>query len=96
MIMYEISDLLYLKVAKHLSDAIGKKEFYSGVVALVDGDVECRLCCTLIVSRSAENGPEDRVRITRLSPVWWEFNTMKGGVVIDNDFSFRTMLTYFY
>ena len=55
MIMYEISDLLYLKVAKHLSDAIGEKEFYSGVVALVDGDVECRLCCTLIVSRSAEN-----------------------------------------
>jgi len=94
--MYEISDLLYLEIAKRLSQAIGSKSFYSGVISLWEGDVECRLCCTLVVSRSERCEPDGLRRITRLSPVWWELNTAINGEVINNDFSFGTMLTYFY
>ena len=93
--MYEISNALYLRIAEHLSDAIGRKDFYSGSLSLVDGNVECRLCCTLIVSRNKVCEGECP-RITRLAPVWWELKTTMDGEVIDNDFSFGTMLTYFY
>ena len=93
--MYEISDALYLRIAEHLSDAIGRKDFFSGSVPLVDGNVECRLCCTLVVSRSREC-VDEYPRITRLTPVWWELKTTIEGEVVDNDFSFGTMLTYFY
>lgn len=94
--MYKISDALYLRIAEHLSDAIGRKSFFSGCVPLMDGDVECRLCCTLIVSRSAEGVEGEYPRITRLVPVWWELKTTMAGEFIDNDFSFGEMLTYFY
>ena len=95
-IMYEITDLLYLKIAEHLADVIGSKSFYSGVVTLQDGDVECRLCSAIIVSRTQEGSGSTPPRITRLSPVWWELKTSIDGKPLDNDFSFATMLTYFY
>lgn len=94
--MYEVSDALYLRIAEHLSDAIGRKSFFSGCVLLMDGDVECRLCCTLIVSRSKEVAGGEYPRITRLMPVWWELKTTMAGEAIANDFSFGEMLTYFY
>lgn len=94
--MYEVSDALYLRIAEHLSDAIGRKSFFSGCVPITEGDVECSLCCTLIVSRSKEVVGGEYPRITRLMPVWWELKTTMAGEVIDNDFSFGEMLTYFY
>ena len=95
--MYEITSLLYLKVAEALGDAIGNKDFFSGSVTVSDSNVDCRLVCTLVVSR--ESVSEDMgsgTRIIRLSPVWWEFHTSEGAELFDNDFSFSTMLTYFY
>ena len=92
--MYEISNSLYLEIAERLADAIRSKSFFSGVVTLYEGDVECRLCCTLIISRSNENEPGGVERITSIVPVWWELKTDVFGEVICNDFSFNTMLTY--
>lgn len=94
--MYEVSDALYLRIAEHLSDAIGRKSFFSGCVPITAGDVECSLCCTLIVSRCKEVAGGEYPRITRLMPVWWELKTTMAGEVFDNDFSFGEMLTYFY
>lgn len=94
--MYEISSSLYLEIAERLADAIRSKGFFSGIVTLYDGDVECRLCCTLIISRSSENEPSGAERITSIVPVWWELKTMINDVSICNDFSFNTMLTYFF
>ncbi|MBO7189818.1 MAG: hypothetical protein J6U93_03000 [Alistipes sp.] len=93
--MYEISSSLYLEVAERLAEAIRSKCFFSGVVTLHDGDVECRLCCTLIISRSNENEPSGVERITSIVPVWWDFKTEVFGESVCNDFSFKTMLTYF-
>ena len=92
--MYEISSSLYLEIAERLADAIRSKSFFSGVVTLYDGDVECRLCCTLFISRSNENEPSGVERITSMVPVWWELKSSLFGEPIDNDFSFKTMLTY--
>lgn len=92
--MYEISSSLYLEIAERLADAIRSKSFFSGVVTLHDGDVECRLCCTLIISRSNDNEPSGTMRITSIVPVWWELKTAINGEPISNDFSFKTMLTY--
>ena len=94
--MYEISNSLYLEMAERLADAIRSKSFFSGVVTLHDGDVECRLCCTLIISRSNENDPSGAERITSIVPVWWELKTAINDEPIFNDFSFNTMLTYFF
>ena len=94
--MYEISSSLYLEIAERLAGAIRSKSFFSGVVTLYDGDVECRLCCTLIISRSGENEPSGVERITSLVPVWWELKTAINGEPLCNDFSFNTMLTYFF
>lgn len=94
--MYEISSSLYLEIAERLADAIRSKSFFSGVVTLHDEDVEHRLCCTLIISRSSENEPSGVERITSIVPVWWELKSEINGEPICNDFSFKTMLTYFF
>ena len=94
--MYEISSSLYLEIAERLADAIRSKSFFSGVVTLYDGDVEHRLCCTLIISRSNENEPSGAERITSIVPVWWELKSSINGEPICNDFSFKTMLTYLF
>lgn len=94
--MYEISSSMYLEIAERLAEAVRSKSFFSGVVTLYDEDVECRLCCTLIISRSNENEPSGAERITSIVPVWWELNTTIGGESVCNDFCFKTMLTYFF
>ncbi|MBO5832180.1 MAG: hypothetical protein J6Q95_02690 [Alistipes sp.] len=91
--MYEFSNDVYVEVAERLMEAIGGRNFFSGVVTHYDGDVCCRLRTTVIVSRrslpsvDAPSSPEVVVK-----PVWWEMSTAEGGVEMDNDFSFGEML----
>lgn len=88
--MYTISHQLYLDVGERLMDAIGRKEYYSGVVVSYAEEVECRLVCTLIVEREAKASEGHRLpEIARLIPVWWECHTYRGDEKILNDFSFR-------
>lgn len=93
--MYGIATNLYLEIADRLVDAIGSKEFFSGVVSYTFGDVECRLVCTLIIHR-AERAENDASypRITEIVPVWWEFSTVDGSVQLLNDFSFGELKSY--
>lgn len=86
--MYETTPPIYLKIAELLFEQIGTRDFYSGGVSLNDGDIECRLICTLVVERDRQNNN----RITALLPVWWEFKTMAGGGELCNDFSWGEML----
>lgn len=90
--MYTISHQLYLDVGERLMDAIGRKEYFSGVVTSYNEDVECRLVCTLIVEREANASEGHRLpRISRLIPVWWECHTYQGEEEILNDFSFQEL-----
>ncbi len=90
--MYAISHQLYLELASRLMSAIGSREFFSGSVSCINGDVECKLICTLIVHRSTPNNSEHcGLQITKLIPIWWEFHTVVGNEEIMNDFSFREL-----
>lgn len=88
--MYIISHQLYLEIGEKLMEAIGRKGFYSGEVAVWHNDVECRLSCTLFAERAKEAEEGNRLpRIVRLTPVWWECHTFRSGEEILNGFSFR-------
>ena len=92
--MYEVSHQLYLELAERLVAAIGRKEFFSGSVSCIAGDVELRLVCTLIVQRSkTQNLERTTTEITGVVPVWWECHTTEGSEEIMNDFSFRELLS---
>ena len=89
--MYETTHSIYLKVGTLLMEQIGTCDFFSGSVTLYDGDVECCLLTTLIVSRDSGDGG-----IESLHPVWWEFTTTLDGESLCNDFSFDEMLRAVY
>jgi hypothetical protein len=90
--MYAISHQLYVEFAERLAGAIGSKEFFSGGVSCISGDVECRLICTLMVHHDMSSDKEHPgIQITRLIPIWWEFHTVVGGEEIMNDFSFSEL-----
>jgi hypothetical protein len=89
--MYETTPSIYLKVGTMLMEQIGTRDFFSGSVELCDGDVECRLLTTLVVSRDSDDDG-----IVSLHPVWWEFTTTLYGEELCNDFSFNEMLKNVY
>lgn len=89
--MYEISERLYANIAEELILAVGAKDFFSGSVVVDDGDVECRLVTTLVVSHDSV----DRA-VTAMLPVWWECYTTIGEYEICNDFSFCTLCEYIF
>lgn len=91
-IMYEITSSIYLELAERLVAAISDREFFSGAIVAYDGDICCRLVCTVVVSREREllDGSMRRV-IKRIVPVWWELKTTVGEEVVDNDFSFEEL-----
>ncbi len=88
--MYEITPTLYLELAESLFGQIGSRDFFSGAVTVNDGDIECRLICTVVVYRDRRNPHH----ITSLSPVWWELRTTEGEEIMNNDFSFGEMMQY--
>ena len=91
--MYSISNHIYRDLGDSLIAAIGAKEFFSGSVYVVDGDVECRLICTLIIERRREpNGEERCGAITSIRAVWWECRTTIAQEELYNDFSFSELL----
>ena len=86
--MYTISHQLYLEISERLISAIGSREFYSGSVSCVCGDVDCKLTCTLIVSHTTNDDTEQKAtKISKIVPIWWEFHTVIGSQEIINDFS---------
>lgn len=88
--MYNISPQLYLKIADMLMAAIGSKEFFSGRVAITEGDAECTLICTLIIEHDDEPTEGHYFNaISALTPIWWEFHTIVDGEELINNFSFR-------
>ena len=92
--MYTISDQLYVEVAERLWGAIGTRDYFSGSVTFTSEDVECKLLCTLFISRGRDSESEGRLgEICKITPVWWEFHTTIGSEELLNDFSFKTMLS---
>lgn len=89
---YSVPSELYREVALRLSEAIGSGGYFSGTLAFVWGEAECRLTASVIVYRQRISAPDGQADvISRLVPVWWEFHTAFDGVEQLNDFSFEEL-----
>lgn len=87
--MYSVSSELYQEVARHLADAIGAKNYFSGTLAFPFGALDCRLTASVIVYRERMQQPDGELdRIAELVPVWWEFHTFGDEGEELNDFAF--------
>lgn len=86
--MYYTTSSIYRELATALVEAIGYREFFNGSVVVMDGEVECRLVCTVVVHHSSTIP----TTIEGIVPVWWELKTTNCGGPIDNDFSFGEMM----
>lgn len=87
--MYIITSEVYDRLAARLRDAIGESCYFSGSVAVVDGDTECRLTASLIVYRERTASVEDPAEcISDIVPVWWESHTTCGAEEMLDDCDF--------
>lgn len=90
--MYTVSSKLYEEIVARLCESIGRGGYYSGSIAVVDGDVDCRLTTSAVVVRCHTPLPEgDCDYVGDLIPVWWEFTTSRCGEELLNDFSFNAL-----
>lgn len=93
--MYSVSPELYHQAAHRLSAAIGCENYFSGSVAFLFGDTECRLTVSVIVYRRRLSLPEGVTdSVCDLVPVWWEFHTTTEEGEVPNDFSFTELKGY--
>jgi len=93
--MYEISQDLYLTVARMLCDAIGGDNYFSGSIGGTCADTEWRLTASLVIYRDKERAPDgDILAIKDIVPVWYEFHTFGSGTETLNDFDFRDLLQH--
>ena len=86
--MYETTTEIYHELVSLLMERIGTRDFFSGSIICYDGDIECRLICTVVVYHDKHNP----CRIVSVAPVWWEMHTTHGVEELDNDFSFTEMI----
>ena len=87
--MYALQPEIYQDLAAAVAQSLSNIYYFNGSVAVVDGDAECRLTATLIISRrrvGAFSGETDS--ITDIVPVWWDCRTTVDGEEVDNDFDF--------
>ena len=71
-----ISSQLYGEVLNRLTDEIGARGYFSGVLEFNFDELFCRLVVSCFVYRRAITMPEGPTEaITDLVPVWWEFHT---------------------
>lgn len=96
--MYTISTQLYRLAARRILDVIADRNYFSGSIAFVYGDIECRFTASLIIRHTRRELPEGVFEaVSEVVPVWWEFHTSCGGTgEILNDFSFAELAGYLY
>lgn len=87
-----ISSQLYGEVLNRLTDEIGARGYFSGVLEFNFDELFCRLVVSCFVYRRAITMPEGPMEaITDLVPVWWEFHTFDAEGERLNDFSFSEL-----
>ena len=87
-----ISSQLYGEVLNRLTDEIGARGYFSGVLEFNVDELFCRLVVSCFVYRRAITMPEGPTEaITDLVPVWWEFHTFDAEGEQLNDFSFSEL-----
>lgn len=87
--MYSLQPTIYRDLAAAIAQSLSNIYYFSGSVALIDGDAECRLTASLIIYRHrADIFSDETDYITNVVPVWWDCRTEVDGEAVENDFDF--------
>ena len=95
--MIEISENVYRETADRLLAAIGESAYYNGAVTHEETEFLATLRCTLVIYREEVDDPSGRFsRVTKMIPVWWEFETTGESGPVRNDFSWRELKSWLW
>jgi hypothetical protein len=91
-----ITDKVYLEIADALAYAVCNRDYYSGKVAVVVGDVEFTLEGSFVMYYEKSRDEEFlgcRI-LSDIIPVWWDFTACEGSEYYNTDFSFDELKNY--
>ncbi|MCD7962984.1 MAG: hypothetical protein LUF90_05410 [Rikenellaceae bacterium] len=87
--MISINDKIYAEVAVKLNEVLeNQNSFFYGSIEFDTEQFYSTLTCTLILDRT-EYGDKDKTfsKISKITPVWWEYSTYSEIGNENNDFS---------
>lgn len=91
-----ITDKVYLEIADALAYAVCNRDYYSGKVTAVIGDIEFTLEGSFVMYYEKSRDEEFlgcRI-LSDIIPVWWNFTACEGTECYNNDFSFDELKNY--
>lgn len=91
-----ITDKVYLEIADSLAYAVCNRDYYSGKVTTIIGDVEFTLEGSFVMRYEKSRDEEFlgcRV-LSNITPLWWTFTACEGAEYYNTDFSFEELKRY--
>jgi hypothetical protein len=91
-----IADTIYEMFAELLVFNIGSRPYLSDKISVVEGDMEFTLSFSVVAhySKSRDEGTYGLNILSDITPVWWDFEAVEGGVKFITDFSFDELKTH--
>lgn len=91
-----ISDATYQTFADLLVFNLDHREYLSDSICVVEGDMEFTLLFSVVAhySKSLDEETYGRDVLSDITPVWWDFEAVEGGMKFVTDFSFDELKTY--
>lgn len=91
-----ISDATYLTFADLLVFNLDHRGYLSDSICVVEGDMEFTLSFSVVAhySKSLDEETYGRDVLSDITPVWWDFEAVEGGMKFVTDFSFDELKTY--
>lgn len=86
----------YEAFAQSLASKLSKKYYLCDSISVVEGDMEFTLSFSVVAhySKSMDEETCGREILSDITPVWWDFEAVKGGMKFITDFSFDELKTY--
>ena len=91
-----ISNATYLTFAELLVFNLDRKDYLSDSISVVEGDMEFTLSFSVVAhySKSMDEETYGQEVLSDITPVWWDFEAVEGGMKFVTDFSFDELKTY--
>lgn len=91
-----ISNATYLTFADLLVFNLDGKDYLSDSISVIDGDMEFTLSFSVVAhySKSMDEETYGREVLSDITPIWWNFEAIGGGMKIVTDFNFDVLKTY--
>lgn len=91
-----ISEDTYRAFAELISFNAYGKDYYSDKITVVEEDMEFTLSFSIYLhyEQSRDEDIRERMIITDVIPVWWNFVACEGDEQYNNDFSFNELKNY--